>query len=72
MRRFGAKGIGTVSRASDSARSGGEQLLLDGRGGLVIVGSYYGGGGTHPAFGCNYRDDLCSADVRLRVWRMDR
>jgi hypothetical protein len=75
-RTFGRRGVATVPQppaaqdyASDDTHLG-AALVLDGRGGLLVVGQRLTAGETDPARGCGVRDDLCAVEARLAVWRL--
>ncbi len=75
-RRIRGFGDGGFARLPEPRRryatNFGSRLLLDRRGGLLVVGARYADGLSHPAFGCDIREDLCASEVRLAVWRLHR
>jgi hypothetical protein len=71
--RFGNDGSAYLPRPKGPYdTTEGQSLLLDRRGGLLVLTKLLGGGSTDPLLGCGYRDDLCASTVRMGVWRLRR
>lgn len=69
---FGRRGVSNAIPAPRSAydTTTGAALVLDGRGGVLVVGQLLSRGSNDPFTGCGIRDDTCASKVRLGVWRL--
>lgn len=72
VRRFGRRGAMRLRGARRRDWTVANDLLADGRGGLLVVGHLLRGGSSHPSLGCAYREDVCATDAALAVWRVKR
>ncbi|HEX2087606.1 MAG TPA: hypothetical protein VHF89_18120 [Solirubrobacteraceae bacterium] len=70
--RFGRRGRALLPRPPRGFihANEGNDLLLDRRGGLLVVGLHYRDGVGHPVFGCGCREDFSAGTVRVAVWRL--
>ncbi len=75
LRRFGRRGSAYLPRARRGWSLEGEDLMLDRRRGLIVVGTrYHGEFPAHPERdGCgDIREDFCAYEQLAAVWRMKR